>query len=364
MRRTHLAALGVWTAVWLLFFLPLLLRSQHIPGGDFSNQFHAFASFQAREMLAGHFPLWSPGSYAGIPFPADTQAAVFYLPRWLTILLGGPWGFPYYALELEALAHVWLAGIFTYLLAYDMTRRPAAGLVAALAFALGGYLLSYPVQQLAILETIAWLPLVLYLLRRAILTPQPRVPLLVGAALLFGLSLYAGHPQTFLHAAYLTAAYFLFLTWQARWAWRWVLGLGALFGAVAVGVSAAAWLPALQYAAETTRSDVGYAFVSSGFPLLDYVQTIVPGTLTLWSPQYGGLAAVALGLFAFFGRRHELERGNRPGSSRAEIIFWAVVALLAALALTRRQRRSVRGGLSRRPRLLALPSAGTPGRPF
>ncbi len=331
MRRGHLAALAAWTAVWLLFFLPLLLQFQHIPGGDFSNQFHTFASFQAREMLAGHLPLWSPGSYAGIPFAADTQAAVFYLPRWLTVLLSAPWGFPYYALELEALAHIWLAGVFTYWLAYDITRRPAAGLVAALAFGLGGYLLSYPVQQLAILETVTWLPLVLYMLRRAILTPQPRLPLLAGAALLFGLILYAGHPQTFLHACYLTAAYFLFLVWQARWAWRWVLGLGVLFGTVAVGVSAAAWLPALQYAAETTRSAVGYDFVSSGFPLLDYLQTIVPGTLTLWSPQYVGLAAATLGLVAFFGRHHQLEDGGRPGSSQAEIVLWTVVALLAAL---------------------------------
>lgn len=322
--RRHLLPLALWTAACAVFFAPLLLGLARLPNGDLAAQFHTFALHQAREMAAGRLPLWSPGSYAGIPFAADTQSAVFYPLRWLTVLFTLPWGLSFYALQLEAIAHVWLAGVFTYLLATDQTGERWAGLLAGLAFGLGGYLVSYPVQQLAILETIVWLPLVLLLLRRAFRRGARPVPWLMAAAAVLGLSLWAGHPQTFLQIGYVAAAYTLFLAWRSRWRWPWVLGLGALMVAVTVGVSAVAWLPALRYAAETTRTAADYAFVSTGFPLLDYLQMLVPGALTLWSPQYIGLAAV-LGVALGWAGRAEL-----PRDDRAELAFWSAVALVAA----------------------------------
>lgn len=318
--RRHVALLLVWTLLWALFFFTILVRVDHLEAGDFSGQFHAFGVFQASELAQGRLPAWSPGSYAGVPFAADPQAAVYYPPRILTILLSLPWGFSYYVLELEALLHVWAAGVFAYSLAFSITRRPLASLFGAVAFALGGYLTSYPLLQVAILETIAWLPLVLLLLRIGASQTRP-VPWLVAAGMALGCSALAGHPQTWLHVAYLAAAYYLFVALRARWSWRWVLGMGALVAAVALGAWSAALWPTLQYLPYTSRSDVSYAFVSSGLPLLDYVQTLVPGVLSLWSPEYWGLAALLLALVALFSR-HQAERG--------EISFWAVAAGVSA----------------------------------
>ena len=318
--RRHLATVLAWTLLWALFFLTILVGVDHFQAGDFSGQFHAFGAFQARELAQGRLPAWSPGSYAGVPFAADPQAAVYYPPRVVTILLSLPWGFPYYALELEVLAHVWLAGLFAYALAYSITRQPLASLVGAVTFALGGYLTSYPLLQVAILETIAWLPLALLLLRVAAARSRP-VPWLIAAGLALGCSALAGHPQTWLHGAYLAAAYYVFLSLRARWPWRWVLGLGALVAAVAVGVWSAALWPALQYLSYTSRSGVSYAFVSTGLPLLDYLQTLVPGVLSLWSPEYWGVAALVLAVVAFLGRRR---------ADRAEVVFWVTAAVLSA----------------------------------
>lgn len=324
MIRRHLLPLAAWTAAWAIFFAPLLLGLARLPNGDFTAQFHSFALFQSSEVAAGRLPFWSPGSYGGFPFAADTQAAVFYPLRWLTLLATLPWGLSVYALQLEALGHVWLAGVFTYCLAFDLTHRRAAALLAALAFALGGYLVSYPVQQLAILETIAWLPLVLLLMRRAFRSPARTVAWLAASAAVLGLSLLAGHPQTLLQISYLAAAYYFFQAWQARWRWTWALGLGALYAIIVVGVSAAAWLPALRYAAETTRVSADYAFVATGFPLLDYLQALVPGALTLWSPQYIGLAGLWFVVLAWVGR------AGASRESRAELAFWSLAALSAA----------------------------------
>ena len=317
--RRHLGALAIWTVVWALFFALFLAGARHFSGGDFSGQFHAFGLFQAQEMSAGRLPVWSPGSYGGFPFAGDTQAAVFYLPRWVTIFLSSPWGFPYYALELEALAHIWLLGVFTYALAYALTQRRLAALLGAIAFALGGYTASYPISQLAVLETITWLPLLLLLLRRGV--ARANLKWLLGAGLVWALAACAGHPQTLLHITYLAGAYYLFLAIKARRRWTQIVGWGVFIALVALGTAAPAWLPALRYMVYTTRSGVGYDFVAQGLPLLDFTHLWVPGVWGTLAPTHIGLATLALALVAWWGRRR---------AQTAEIVFWSVVALLAA----------------------------------
>lgn len=314
----HLAPVAVWTVLCALFFGTILVGIDRLPSSDLTAQFHSFALFQAREMARGRLPIWSPGSYAGTPFASDTQAAVYYPVRWLTILLTLPWGFPFLALEWEAVFHIWLAGLFTYLLAYSITRRHIAALVGAVAFALGGYLTYYPMIQLAILETIAWLPLVLLLLRVAVSSTRP-IPWLVAAGLALSTSALAGHPQTFLHVAYAAAAYYLFVAARSRWHWRQILGLGALVAAVAVGCAVSVLLPAWRLLGYTVRRDASYGFAATGLPMLDYIQLFVPGVLSVGSPEYLGLAAVLLALLAIWARRY---------GDRAEIGFWTITALV------------------------------------
>src|SRR5690606_36943105 len=125
---------------------------------------------------------------------------------------------------------------------------------------------------------------------------------------------------TMLHVAYLSIAYYLFQAIRVRWSWRAVLGMGALVGGLAVGVAAAGYIPAAVLVANSTRSDVTYTFVSSGMALQDFAQLLLPGMLSPWSPQFVGVATLALALFAWTGRH----LGNR-----AEIIFWTLTALLA-----------------------------------
>ena len=354
MKRSHLLPLLLWTLLWGLFFGTLLLAIDRLPDSDLSGQFHAFGLFQFREISAGRLPVWSPGSYGGVPFAADTQAAVFYPPRWITILLSLiPASLSFYALELEGLLHIWLSGIFVYFLAVDMTRTASikpevpdkqgvnkwtpspsqwAGLLAAVAFGLGGYLTSYPLLQLAVLESVAWLPLVLWLLRRGVYagdhsgqgTSRP-VPMLLAAGVVLGISALAGHPQTFLHVALMAAVYFLFLTWQARWRPLWIVGLGLMIAVVGVGIALPSFLPAVRFLPYTVRSDLTYDFLAEGFSLLDYIQVVIPGPLSLWLPQYTGLVTFFLVLMAGIGR-HQWPRIRQ----QKETVFWIVVVLAAA----------------------------------
>lgn len=318
--RRHAAPLLWWSALCALFFAPLLLGRAHLPAGDFSGQFHAFAQFQAAEMAQGRLPLWAPGSYGGFPFAGDIQSAAFYPLRWLTIAFSLPWGFTLHVLQIEAALHIWLAGLFTYALAYHLTRVRAAALLGAIAFGLGGYLTSYPLLQLAILESVTWLPLILLFVRLATRRPRP-LPWLLGAGLLLALSALTGHPQTLLHVLYAALLYYLFCAVRAHWSWRWLAGGALLIPLTGLGAAAVALLPAVRWTLFSTRAGVSYAFVATGQDLLNTMQLVAPGLLTVWSPEYVGLVTLLLALFAWSGRR--------LAGDRAEIWFWSGLALLA-----------------------------------
>ena len=287
--------------------------------GDFSGQFYPFARYQADRLWSGQLPLWNPYGSTGQPFWADVQSAALYPPRWLTIALSGPGGFSYFALELEAIAHIFLAGVFTFAFARRLLADRLAALTSAIVFAFGGYLTSYPILQLAILETIAWLPLILLLIDRALAdaSARGRNVATIGAGLAWGVSLLAGHPQTAMHVIYFALIYG---AWRAHTrAVNGRVALGRLLACVAIGLGASAgqWLPSLEFMQQSTRTQFGYDALSGGFPLRDAVQVLLPGTTSAWSPLYVGVLPLALAALSGFGARRQemrLWRGVAVGA--------------------------------------------------
>lgn len=285
-----------------LYSLPLFLPAPYrrwLEDGDFVDQFFAFARFETAQLMAGELPLWNPYAYAGSPFWADVQAAVAYPPSLATVLTSGLlFGrLPYLALEAEAVAHLALAAALTYLFARRHLRSRAGAALAALAFALGGFLTGYPVLQLAVLETCVWLPLALWGVDEAVEGGRGW-PLL---ALALGMAVLAGHPQSALYLLYATAAYALWRAWpwqaalpatrRAAWArLAAAAGLGAL-------LSAAGWWPAAEYLAVSTRAQAHYAMLAHGFPPRELLGIALAG-VTKWSPLYVGVLPLLLAIAA------------------------------------------------------------------
>lgn len=333
------AALLGFALLVLLFhwrlITPDLADRQSYPPGDFSYQFWAFSTFEARELSAGRLPLWNPYTFSGAPFWADVQAAVLYPPSLLTLALSGlAGGFSLFALELEAIAHFWLAATFTYLFARRVTHSRPAGIVAALVFTFSGYLTGYPSQQLAVLETDVWPPLILFFVDRAWLARAPGEParqrdrparpdlLLAGAA--WGIALLAGHPQSALLAGYTFSAYLAFL-WRfgdrraRRWSWRSALGSWALVVLLGFGLAAVQFVPALEYTRLSVRAGGVYEAMAGGFPLVDVIQFLLPGVVSLYSPLYVGVVGLLLALAGALAVRSRFTT------------FWALWGALALL---------------------------------
>lgn len=314
--RTLLALL-LLSALPFLFFWPLWWPDADarrvFVEGDFTFQHYPMRSFVARELRRGQLPLWDPYTFAGEPAIAESLMATFYpLGLWQAAFPR----LPFVALELEAVAHLALAGCFTFLFARRATGRAGAGLIAGLAFSLGGCLTSYPMLQLIILEGAVWLPAALWLLERAL----PRRSLLgvAAAGVALGMSILAGHTQTALYVAYVAFSYLLFRAWQLRLGWRRTLAAAAIMGAVALGVGAVQWLPTLEMVPLSPRPGLGYDILSGGFQLRELWGLLRPNQ-PQWSPLYVGLLPLGLALAGAALRR------------RATTWYWAGMAVAALL---------------------------------
>ncbi|MEM7534640.1 MAG: hypothetical protein AAF639_20845 [Chloroflexota bacterium] len=328
----------------LLFYAPILSGFYTFPDGDFTHHFLPFSLFQHEAMLSGTLPVWNPYTYGGHPFLADIQAAVFYPISNLVLLITLPFTSPgarLYFLQLEAMLHIALAGYFVYLFIYVLTQNRWAAFLGGCIFAFSGYLTSYPPVQLAVLRTAIWLPLLLYLLLRAIVTnPQsyesterPRFLWWILASIVYAISFLAGHPQTFLHITYVTAAWllYLFLTSNSLRSLRPLrfnfIGI-LIFIILTLLLTAAQLLPTIEFTQLSVRADVGYDFVSGGFLLQDTWQLILPGIFTQYSPIYIGVIGLGLACCALGASPALNGQGTRP---YATITFFVVLTVLALL---------------------------------
>lgn len=346
-------AIGLIVALVLLFFwriiTPRLEDRTVFPPGDFTDQFWMFRQYQVRAFAEGRLPLWSENFNAGHPFLADVQSAIFYpislVWTFIVVVTRGA-NFTLLDLEIEAIVHFILAGTFTYLFAKRLlsTRLPA--LLSALTFTFGGYLTSYPPQQLAILETATWLPLILLLLdlgiekdvgRRRAQTNVDKeenlhrsalvgVPLhFIAAGIALGVAALAGHPQTLMFVGYASVICFGWRVYQLRnthhapriaySVFRFVVVI-----IIAAGIAAAQWLPSIEYQTVSTRAAISWTEAASGFPTLDPLQMILPGYASAFQvPLYVGVLPLWLALFALFVNRSR------------EKTFWILLALGALI---------------------------------
>jgi hypothetical protein len=318
---------------WWRLWAPNPADRATIPQGDFAGQYYPLQLFASRELAAGRLPAWDPYLNAGQPGLADIQSGTFYPLNLLQNLVLALLGVPLQAnvLTWQIVVHFSLASLFTYLFVRHLARRagarvPAArfaGAISALSFTYAGYLTSFPVQQLTILETAIWLPLVLLFVDRAFHRADPW-PQLFLAGLALACAFLAGHPQTAMYVVYATVAYGLFQVagtgarasrpaHRALRAAQYVvlpLGLGAALAAVQL-------VPALQFIAHSTRAGLDYEAVSWGFPLAEVTHLLYPGYFG-GSPQYVGILPPILAVAAFFVKR-----------SRRQVVFWMGVAVVA-----------------------------------
>ncbi|MFC2015864.1 YfhO family protein [Chloroflexota bacterium] len=333
-RRTWLSEAAIIAA---LVLLPLLFwwrlwafdpaNRASIPEGDFTAQYYPLQLFSARELAAGSLPAWDPYLSGGQPGLADIQTGTFYplnlIPNLVLAWLGLSFGMG--MLTAQVVVHFSLASLFTYLFVRHLVRRHGgrlgaarfSGAVAAVAFTYSGYLTTFPVQQITILETAIWLPLILLFLDRSYFQSRA-VPQTVLAALALACAMLAGHPQTAMYVVYTVVAYGLYMAHVsgARFTASRLLSL-LLVLVLGAALAAVQLVPTLGFIARSTRAGLDYESVSWGFPLAEVTHLLYPGYFG-GSPQYVGILPMILAIASVFAKR--LKR---------QVIFWFAVGATA-----------------------------------
>lgn len=159
MRSRALPYLILLAAV-LLFFRHALFYPGYVIPWDLRNFHLPHAAFLADHLARGEFPLWDPYTYFGRPLAANIQAQWFYPPLFLTVAASNLAGGAHllYFLELDVVAHIFAAGVFSFWLLRTVGAGPPAALAGALVYEVGCFFASQA-QHMGAVHGAAWLPL-------------------------------------------------------------------------------------------------------------------------------------------------------------------------------------------------------------
>ncbi len=196
-------------AAWAVLAWPWLSGRVTIPW-DAKAQFLPQLQFLARSFADGQSPFWAPGVFAGHPQIADPQSLIFSPPY---LLLA--WFDPAptaWAADVTLFVLLLFSAAIMLIWLTDKGWHPAAALIAALSFAFGAAM-AWRVQHIGQVMSLAYLPVVLLCLDRAL----SRRSLIYGAAAGIAAGfLVLGRDQVALLSIYFLIAYVASVWWQAQ----------------------------------------------------------------------------------------------------------------------------------------------------
>jgi hypothetical protein len=247
-----------------IFYWKILFTRQAIFPWDLMDFHYPLLAFIHEELRHFRFPLWLPYAFSGFPVIADPEAQIFYPLNWLMTLSYCLAPLPLRLVEIQVIAHYFLAGLFMFYLARDFTRDTRSALFAAILYQFSGAMVAHA-SHLAIIDANAWYPLVFMLARRGLL--ERRLHWTLWAGFFFGIENLTGHFQ---HSAFLGLLLFLYFAYEAcagplrsrLWP-NWMVQL-ALIAAIGGGLAMVQILPTSELNPLSIRTKVTAWEVAQG----------------------------------------------------------------------------------------------------
>ena len=197
---SRLMALVFLAAAWAVLAWPWLSGAVTIPW-DAKAQFLPQLQFLAASFAKGESPFWAPYVFSGHPQIADPQSLIFSPPFVLLAWLNpapSAW-----AADVTLFAMVLISAAALFLWLTDKGWHAAAALLSAIAFAFGAAM-AWRIQHVGQVMSLAYLPVTLLLLDRALSRQSVRYGLAAGAVA--GL-LVLGRDQVALLSVYFLISY-------------------------------------------------------------------------------------------------------------------------------------------------------------
>jgi hypothetical protein len=281
--------LAIFALAFLLPAWPWLSGAVTIPW-DAKSQFFPQVQFLASSLGRGEWPWWSPNVFAGWAQVSDPQSLLFSPLHVLLAAFNSAVSLR--AFDAVTFAYLFLGGVGIILFFRDRGWHAGGALVAAMAFALAGSA-NARMQHTGQIISLAYLPLVLWLVARALERSSWRAGLAAGA--LAGL-MAIGRDQVALLSLYVLAGFVLA---------HWLGGTQPLarlrasikpLAAAAVSGAVVAAVPVMMttlLAARSNRPEIGYDSAAGGslhpvhllqFAFADLFGAMDP-SVDYWAPQ-------------------------------------------------------------------------------
>lgn len=298
---------------------------------DSADVFQPFLQY-TRSVLPS-VPLWNPYIGAGRPFVADGQSSVFSLFSLPSYVL------PFWrSLAVVAILKLFLAALGTFVLARALGQRVGGALLSGVVFAFGTFFVVWLAWPLS--SVFALIPWSLAATEALVRRPTPRRAAVL--AIVTGLQLLGGHPESSFHLGVATVCFFTFRTLLTRrrsgGGWGGAGRRVALFAAAmaaGAGLAAIALAPFLEFilhSADLNRR-VGQApgyfprrFIFALF-LHDYWGRPTQTSLTPFMQirgWYAGAGTLMLAAVALIARR---------SAERLAVLIYALFAVVMVLGL-------------------------------
>jgi hypothetical protein len=318
---------------WSLFILLVLLgfypffQGKTLLFGDNYSLMVPAKVFTANWLKRGILPLWNPYLFSGISWISDVGQSVLHPSTLLFVLFR-----PAVALNLTVLLHLLLAYGGMYLLAREWLKDHAWALVASVLWAFSPQVIA-SLNNLSVMQSLTWLPLLSYLGLRLVKEKQFR-----GWFALAVLGQFlGGYPQHVLYGILLAVLLsgfkeFKQISWK-KWFRPWLVA-----GLFTLGLTAIAWVPFVDVLSKSTRVMQTEAQSTAGsFHPAGLIEFIVPYFFdnpqagVRWGPLWNdlslaGLYATWLGWLAivhsFFIKKKKVSR---------EVWFFAVTLTVLLL---------------------------------
>lgn len=241
-------------------------------------QFYVWRNFYTDSIKKGEMPYFNPYELSGTNFVGTGQSAVFYPINLLLVLFGVDYG-----MGVLAFVHLFMMQIFMFLFLRRFNLQLVSALIGAVGYSFCGFMICW-IQLPTLVMTAAWLPGVLYFIKRAFEEKNIIYGLLGGMCL--GMSVLAGHLQI---AIFVILVSFIYLVYNFFIRFNKENGnirtiLSMMFLVAFLFVASFQMLPSLELWRESARftaaSAEGYKnYISNGLDSFRLITAFIPNIM-------------------------------------------------------------------------------------
>ena len=255
----------------IIFFLAKILFLKRIFFlGDTMYSFQPWWSFNAEGIRKGIIYLWNPYLCNGQAFIANIQTALFYPVTLLFYIFGFTLGYKFFVFS-----HLFLAGLFMYLLARKLKITKESSFVCAFIFSFGGYFL-VQIEFFSAMGSCIWFPLI-FLFFKESLENKKKIFFIIVAGITFSFQFFSGYTQILLYTVVALFLYVLLKSVKKTNAGKKYFLIFFIIGIISLTISLIHFLPVLEGVFYSSRAKVSFSdAVNWTLPPLFLIKFILP----------------------------------------------------------------------------------------